>query len=136
MIGRSLSRLRWTAYLAYHARRQAELPFRAAAIERVEATVSRMIAHAYQTVAHYRDALDRVGLRPHDIRTAADLARLPIIEPEDLQRDPRRFTSTAAPLSAYLHLRSGGSTGPAPQRLSRHRGAVRERGARQSASDH
>ena len=112
VIGRSLSRLRWTAYLAYHARRQAELPFRAAAIEREQARrVSRMIAHAYQTVAHYRDALDRAGLRPHDIRTAADLARLPIIEPEDLQRDPRRFTSTAAPLSAYLHLRSGGSTG-------------------------
>ena len=70
-----------------------------------------MIRHAYTTVPHYRDAMDRIGLDPHDVRTASDLARLPIIEPEDVQRDPGRFTSTSAPPSAYLQLRSGGSTG-------------------------
>jgi phenylacetate-CoA ligase len=106
------ARLRWTAVLLHHARRQARLPFDAGRIERDQAArVRRMIRHAYATVPHYREAMDRAGLRVADFRTAADLARLPMVEPEDLQRDVMRFTSGAAPVSTYLRLRSGGSTG-------------------------
>jgi phenylacetate-CoA ligase len=45
------------------------------------------------------------------LREVGDLARLPLIEREQLQRDPEYFTSRAQPLDSYLPLRSGGSTG-------------------------
>ncbi len=69
-----------------------------------------MITHAYATVPYYR-ATDLLGLAPGDFASAGDLARLPLIEPAQIQGDPRLFTSTKAPLSEYLRVRSGGSTG-------------------------
>lgn len=108
-----LKRLGWTVYLAYQARGQAAFPFRpAAAVERAQSRrVQRMLAHAYATVPYYRATLDRLGIRPSDVRRADDLARLPLLEPGDLARDARPYTSTAAPLTDYLRVRSGGSTG-------------------------
>lgn len=70
-----------------------------------------MVSHAYRTVPYYRETLDGLGLRPDDLRTAADLAKLPLIEPGQVQRDPEYFVSSAQPLDRYLKLRSGGSSG-------------------------
>jgi phenylacetate-CoA ligase len=108
-----LRRLRGSAYVAYHVRGQARVPFGTIeAIERAQTRrVRRMVAHAYRTVPYYRETMDRIGLRPGDLRTAADLARLPLIEPGQVQRDPEYFVSSAQPLDRYLKLRSGGSTG-------------------------
>lgn len=108
-----LRRLRGSAYLAYHARGQARFPFRPIeAIERAQTRrVRRIVSHAYRTVPYYRETLDRLGLRPGDLGTAADLARLPLIEPGQVQRDPEYFVSSAQPLDRYLKLRSGGSSG-------------------------
>ena len=55
--------------------------------------------------------MDRVGLSPPDISTAADLARLPLIERSDLQRDPERFVSRARSVEHYVPLQTGGSSG-------------------------
>ncbi|MDI7277104.1 MAG: hypothetical protein QME94_14105, partial [Anaerolineae bacterium] len=66
---------------------------------------------AYRYVPYYRETMDRLGLRPSDFRAADDLARLPILEREQLQRDPEYFCSTAQPRDRYLALRSGGSCG-------------------------
>lgn len=108
-----LSRLWGSAYLAYHMRGQARVPYRPiGAVERAQTRrVRRMVDHAYRTVPYYRETMDRLGLRPGDLRVAADLARLPLIEPGQVQRDPEYFVSTAQPLDRYLKLRSGGSTG-------------------------
>ena len=46
-----------------------------------------------------------------EISTAADLARLPIIDRSELQRDPERFVSRAHPLEHYVPLQTGGSSG-------------------------
>jgi len=108
-----LERVRGSASFAYHLRGQASFPFRP--LESVhqarDRRVRRMIAHAYATVPHYREEMDRLGLRPGDLRTAADLTKLPLIERGQLQRDPERFLSTAEPPDRYLRLRSGGSSG-------------------------
>lgn len=108
-----LARARGSAAFARHLRGQAEFPFRppAAVLEAQNRRVRRMVAHAYATVPHYREEMDRLGLRPGDLRTAADLARLPLVERAQLQCDPERFVSTAEPLDRYLRLRSGGSSG-------------------------
>ncbi len=107
------ARLYGSVYLAVHLRGQAGYPFRPlAAIERDrDRRVRAMVAYAYRLVPYYRETMDRLGLRPADFRTAADLARLPILERDQLQRDPEYFVSTAQPLDRYLRLRSGGSTG-------------------------
>ena len=51
--------------------------------ERIEELQSqrlrRLIEHAYARVPYYRALMDERGLRPHDIQSAADLARLPVL---------------------------------------------------------
>jgi len=107
------NRLGWSVYCAYHLSGQAGFPFRRfEAIERVQARrVGNIMSHAYRTVPYYRETMDKLGLRPWDFQNAGDLAKLPLIERCQLQRDPEYFVSRTAPLDSYLRLRSGGSTG-------------------------
>ena len=70
-----------------------------------------MVLYAVRHVPYYRETLGRLGLGTDEIRTAADLTRLPLIERQQLQRDPEYFMSTRMPRHALVELRSGGSTG-------------------------
>lgn len=94
-------------------RGQARAPFRP--LDRIRRDQARRVratvAYAYRHVPYYRETMRRLGLRPSDFSTAADLVRLPILERDQVQRDPAYFVSTAEPLDRYLELRSGGSTG-------------------------
>lgn len=114
----SPSRLRWGFYFAWHLRGQARFPFRPwADIERAQAErVRRMADYAYRTVPYYRETFDRIGLTPADFQKADDLARLPILERAQIQRDPEYFCSREPAKADLLELRSGGSTG-APRRV-------------------
>ena len=108
-----LTKLGWSAYLARQLARQARIPFATAdqvAHEQAR-RVRAMVRHAQRTVPHYRETIDRLGLQPDAFRSAADLARLPILERETLQREPERLTSTAVASHHRLTLRTGGSTG-------------------------
>jgi phenylacetate-coenzyme A ligase PaaK-like adenylate-forming protein len=60
------------------------------------ARLRRIVAHAYETVPYYGETMQRLGLQPDDLHTAADLARLPVIERHDIQRDPS--SSSPGPL--------------------------------------
>jgi phenylacetate-CoA ligase len=73
--------------------------------------VRAAIAHAHAHVPYYRETMRRLGLRPCDIRSADDLARLPVIEREQLQSDPEYFASAGGPRAGWVTLQSGGSTG-------------------------
>jgi phenylacetate-CoA ligase len=108
-----LTRLRWSASLAREIAGQARLPFATpdAIAEAQRRRVRAMVAHAARTVPFYRDTLRRLGLRPEDFRNATDLARLPIVEREQLQRDGARLESSAVRPADRLTLRTGGSTG-------------------------
>jgi len=88
-------------------------PYRSwTSIERAQRRrIRRTVAHAIEHVPHYREACRKLGLGPGDFQSAADLARLPLIEREDLQRDPEYFVSDEQPLDSYTSLRSSGSTG-------------------------
>lgn len=44
-----------------------------------------MVRHAYRRVGFYRALFDRAGVDPRDIRCAADLARLPVTDKNDLR---------------------------------------------------
>ncbi|MFH1731449.1 MAG: AMP-binding protein [Planctomycetota bacterium] len=108
-----ITRFYWTAYLAGHLRGQAGFPFSALdAVKRAQdRRVRAMARHAYETVPYYRETMDRLGLAPGDLRTAADLARLPLIGPGELQGDPARFMSSAHPIGRCVRLETSGSTG-------------------------
>jgi phenylacetate-CoA ligase len=45
----------------------------------------QLIAHACRRVPYYRRLFDRAGLDPRDVRTVADLARIPITTKEDMR---------------------------------------------------
>jgi phenylacetate-CoA ligase len=55
--------------------------------------------------------MDRLGLRPGDFHDASDLARLPVIERQHLQRDPEYFVARPQPDGGCVKLQGGGSTG-------------------------
>ena len=106
-------RVAWTAALAYRAPLEARFAVRSAAVvERAQRRrVGAVVAHADEHVPYYRETMRRLGLAPSDITVASDLAKLPLIEREQLQRDPEYFVSRAEPRGELLELRSGGSTG-------------------------
>lgn len=69
----------WNTFTLWHVRNEKRFPYRP--LDEIFALQNRrvraMVAHAYATVPHYREVMDGVGLRPDDVRTADDLARLP-----------------------------------------------------------
>ncbi|MGI8901261.1 MAG: phenylacetate--CoA ligase PaaK [Nocardioides sp.] len=73
-------------------------------LERLRATLAR----AYERVPHYRAALDEASLRPDDVRTLEDLARLPLTTKADL-RENYPFGMFAVPREqvARVHASSG-----------------------------
>jgi len=73
-------------------------------LERLQATVH----HAYTNVPVYRAKLDAAGVAPSDIRTLADIRRLPFTTKEDL-RESYPFGMFAVPMSevARVHASSG-----------------------------
>jgi len=80
-----------------------------------DARAAAMARYAATTVPWYRETFRRLGLEAGDIRCAADLARLPLIDKDDLRRDPERFVSTSrAGRSAIPFVSSGTSGKPAP----------------------
>src|SRR4029078_11170868 len=69
------------------------------------------LAHAYDHVAHYRNAFDRAGIHPRDCRSLADLARFPFTVKTDL-RDNYPFGMFAVPREQVVRIHgASGSTG-------------------------
>jgi phenylacetate-CoA ligase len=72
----------------------------------------RMVAHAYARVPYYRRLFDGAGVPPEEIRTAADLARLPITSKSDLRRLPAEdLVARGTDIARCLHPRSSGTSG-------------------------
>ena len=67
------------------------------------------VAHSYANSPFYRERLDRAGVRPEDIRTLADLERLPFTTADDL-RDGYPFPLLAAPEREIVRIHSSSGT--------------------------
>jgi phenylacetate-CoA ligase len=92
--------------------RQARFGFRSPALiqKAQEGRVRATVAHAHAHVPYYRETMRRLILTPTDFCGARDLARLPLIEREQLQRDPEYFVSEQWPPAACVMFRTSGST--------------------------
>jgi phenylacetate-CoA ligase len=53
------------------------------------AALARLVQHAYKHVPHYRRLFDKAGVKPEEIRSVADLVRIPVTTKRDLQKLPR-----------------------------------------------
>ncbi len=76
-------------------------------LERLKETVARV----YEKVEPYRKKMDEAGIRPEDIKTLADLAKLPFVTKQDM-RDNYPFGLFAVPKDELVRIHaSSGTTG-------------------------
>lgn len=75
--------------------------------------VREIVQWAADTVPYYRESFRRAGLDPASIRGREDLARLPMLEKNELRDRPERFRSEAARESDIVVGHSSGTTGSA-----------------------
>lgn len=69
------------------------------------------LQHAYDNVAHYREAFDAKGVHPSDLKSLADLARFPFTDKKTL-RDNYPFGLFAVPREKVVRVHaSSGTTG-------------------------
>ena len=67
--------------------------------------------HAYTNVPHYRKAFDAIGLKPMDINSLEDIAKIPFTGKNDL-RDNYPFNMFAVPMKKVVRVHaSSGTTG-------------------------
>jgi phenylacetate-CoA ligase len=70
----------------------------------------RLLRHAYQHTAHYRQAMDDADVRPEDLETIADLERLPLLD-KDTVRATMDARTAGAPPRAVITKATSGTTG-------------------------
>ncbi len=71
------------------------------------------LRHAYDNVAHYKQAFDAAGVHPDDLKTLADLSKFPFTNKADL-RDNYPFGLFAVPREQVVRVHaSSGTTGKA-----------------------
>ena len=71
--------------------------------------VRAIVEHAYASVPFYTESMRERRLTPRDIRSADDLALLPLIDSAIVRADERRFLSSHVPPSARRPLMTSGS---------------------------
>ena len=103
----------WSAFTLWHARKEKSLPH--APLEEIVAVQKQrlhaIVSHAYETVPYYRKVMGVAGLRPEDIKSADDLALLPIITSEQLAQEPEQFLPRYYRKEAGITLHSSGTSG-------------------------
>ena len=76
-------------------------------LERLIETVNRV----YNNVPYYRDKMDKVGVKPQDIKSLKDLSKLPFVTKEDM-RNTYPFGLFAVPKNQLVRIHaSSGTTG-------------------------
>ncbi len=75
------------------------------------AKVREMLQAAYDAVPFYRDRFEQVGLRPDEVRSLADLARLPLLSKDEVRRAGNALIAAGYNSKRLVVSHSGGSTG-------------------------
>ncbi len=92
----------------------------------------RLVRHAYQHTAYYRDVMDERGIRPEDITSVDDLAQFPLLDRTTVRASMNTRLAGAGPRVAIKKSTSGTTGEPVVvwyNRESRHwRDATRLRG--------
>lgn len=73
--------------------------------------LQRLVGHAYAHVPHYRRIMDERGLRPADIRSAADLPKLPVLTKAAIRAAGDELVADTTHVSRLRPMSTSGSTG-------------------------
>ncbi len=76
-----------------------------------DARLRAIVRYAAETVPYYRGLFQQEGIDPGDIRTVADLERLPLLEKDTVRKDPRLFVSTSRRGRNAISFTTSGTTG-------------------------
>ena len=76
-----------------------------------------LIVHAYRTVPYYREVMDKLKLKPEDIRTVEDLPKLPVLERQTIRERFEDLISTEADSADRISGHTSGTTGSAMKLL-------------------
>ena len=68
-----------------------------------------VVKRVYENVPYYRDLMDKAGVTPDDIKSTADLPKLPFITKDDL-RDAYPYGLLAVPLKDCIRIHSTSGT--------------------------
>ncbi len=79
--------------------------------------LSSLLAHAYNNVPFYKSRFDALDLRPDDIRSFEDFARLPVLSQEDMRQNLTGMISGVV-LENMRYLNFSGATTGEPVRFS------------------
>ncbi len=71
--------------------------------------LQQVLQRVYHTVGHYKKSLDAAGIKPDDIKSLADLHKLPFITRQDLQNN-YPFGLFAVPMSSVVRLHASSGT--------------------------
>jgi phenylacetate-coenzyme A ligase PaaK-like adenylate-forming protein len=83
------------------------------------ARLRELLVHSQRNVPFYRDAMEKVGFEPADLRSFADLQALPIIDKRELRENYGRFKASGEDGSYDIWTSSGSTGAPFPFRLDR-----------------
>lgn len=82
----------------------------------------KVLDYAYRNSAFYRDLLDSSKIKPEQISSLNDLARVPLTEPESIIEDPYRFLCLSlGEVARVFTLTTSGTTGPKKKVFYSHR---------------
>jgi len=73
--------------------------------------LNRLVTHAYERVPYYRRIMDERSLRPSDIRSAADLQKLPVLTRDLVRANFDDLMAEGFPSGRVRKETTGGSTG-------------------------
>ena len=70
-----------------------------------------LIKHAYENVPYYHRLFRRIGLKPDDIKTKEDLAKIPLLTKDIIRKNLNQLKARNIPKSRFIEAHSSGSTG-------------------------
>jgi phenylacetate-CoA ligase len=73
--------------------------------------IADLVDHAYRNVPYYREVMDRLKLKPTDVRGRKDLPKLPILTKEDVRQNLEKLVATNADRRTLIHGHTSGTTG-------------------------
>lgn len=71
----------------------------------------KLVHHCYDNVPYYTKMFDRLGLKPEDIQTRADLTKLPILTKQMIRDNYNDLIPKDMPSTRLIRSSTGGSTG-------------------------
>jgi phenylacetate-CoA ligase len=112
-VTRLVDQLRGSAVIAANLRGDRRVPYlpreRLDAVR--DANVRAIVTHAARSVPFYRDWFAREGADPREIRTAADLERLPLLDKRQVREEPELFLAEGPARRGAVKVTTSGSTG-------------------------